>query len=256
MIRNVVKNWLLARDAIVSRPPGQFSAWEVKLRKARDRGLRLESALDGGAANGVWTRQFKRIYPDARVLAVDPRDDVQPELQQLAREHSGVTVAQTLLGDRAGEVEFHVASDQSSMLPDSDAPAGSRAPESSGAAGAGRLRKAPITTIDALIRSTSFPWPQLIKLDLQGAEMIALRGAADAMRHADALLLELSFFRLQKGAPLAAEMIAFLQERAFRLYDIAGLWHRPLDGALAQGDFLFLRDGHPLLADERWSNGS
>ena len=249
MIRSLVKNWLLARDAIVSRPPGQFSVWEIKLRKARDRGLRITSALDGGAANGGWTRQFKQIYPEAPVLAVDPRDDVQADLQQLSRELAGVTVAQTLLGADVGEVEFHESLDQSSMLPASDSPDGA-------GANSARARKAPITTIDALVRSLSFPWPQLIKLDLQGAEMIALRGADEALRHADALLLELSFIRLQKGAPLAAEMIAFLQERSFRLYDIAGLWHRPLDGALAQGDFLFLRDGHPLLADERWSNGS
>jgi hypothetical protein len=106
--------------------------------------------------------------------------------------------------------------------------------------------------MDALVARTSFGWPELIKLDLQGAEMIALRGGSECLRHAQALLLELSFIRLQQGTPLVDEVIAFLRERAFRVYDIAGLWHRPLDGALAQGDFLFLREGHPLLADERW----
>jgi FkbM family methyltransferase len=240
MIRNVVKNWLLARDAIVSRPPGQFNIWEIKLRKARDRGLRLNSALDGGAAGGDWTRQFKRIYPDAWVLAVDPRDDVQAELQQASRELGGVTVAQTLLGDRTGQVQFHESHDQSSMLP------------ASGGRNFGTLKTSPVTTMDALVARTSFGWPELIKLDLQGAEMIALRGGSECLRHAQALLLELSFIRLQQGTPLVDEVIAFLRERAFRVYDIAGLWHRPLDGALAQGDFLFLREGHPLLADERW----
>ena len=241
MIRPLVKKWLLARDAVLSRPPGQFNVWEVRLRKARARGLRLERVLDGGAATGTWTRELRSIFPDAGVLAVDPRDDVQPELQRLKSELGNITVAQTLLGESVGEVEFNESSDQSSMLPDS-----------SGAT-FGTVKRVPITTIDALVQSTGFGWPDLIKLDVQGAELIALRGATESLRHAQALLLELSFMQFQRGTPLFADMICWLRDRGFRVYDIASLWHRPLDGALAQGDFFFLREDHPLLADVRWS---
>jgi hypothetical protein len=114
----------------------------------------------------------------------------------------------------------------------------------------------PMTTLDVLVRRLSFPCPALIKLDLQGFEMDALKGAGECLRNAQALLLKLSFFRFQRGAPLAGEMTHFLGQHGFRIYDIPGLWSRPLDGALAQGDFLFLRDGHPLFADECWSADS
>jgi FkbM family methyltransferase len=241
MMRSLVKRFLLDRDLAVSRPPGQFNVWDVRLRKAKARGLHLGSVLDGGAAVGTWTREFKTVYPDARVLAVDPRDDVQPELQRMAQELSGITVAKTLLGESAGEAAFNEALDQSSMLPD---PSG---------AAFGTVKQVPITTIDALVQSTGFGWPDLIKLDVQGAELVALRGAGESLRHAQALLLELSFVEFQRGVPLFAEVVCWLRERGFRVYDIPSLWHRPLDGALGQGDFLFLRDGHPLLADQRWS---
>ena len=241
MIRTLAKKWLLGRDVALSRPPGRFDVWDVRLRKAKARGLRLGSVLDGGAAYGNWTREFKEVFPDARVLAVDPRDDVRPDLQRLARELPGVTLAQTLLGESVGEVSFNESFDQSSMLPDS-----------AGAA-FGTVKRLPVTTIDALVQSTGFGWPDLIKLDVQGAELVALRGAGESLRHAQTLLLELSFFPFQRGMPLFADVVCWLRERGFRVYDVPSLWHRPLDGALAQGDFLFLRDGHPLLADERWS---
>lgn len=244
MIRSTVKKWLLSRDTVISRPVGQFSVWEQKLQKTKARGLRITSALDGGAARGDWTREFKAIFPDAKVIAVDPRDDVQSELQLVARELSGVTVAQTLLGDHEGAVKFNEFTDQSSILP------------SAAGKSFGTVRTAPMTTIDKLVEKYGLPGLDLIKLDLQGAELIALSGAPQTLRRAQAVLLEVSFFRLQQGTPLAGEVIAFMHERGFRLYDIAGLWHRPLDGALAQGDFLFVKEAHPLVSDERWSAAS
>ena len=240
-IRDLIKNQLLRRDMILSRPPGQFDITALKLRKARDRGLKVATAVDGGAAEGLWTRQLKTIWPDAGVLCVEPREDTQPALRQLAREMPGVTVAQTLLGDREGEVEFYVHRDQSSMLPDAQGREW------------GEKRRAPITTLDALLAKLNLPDPDLLKLDLQGAELDCLRGASRCLAAAEAVLLEVSLIELQKGMPLMADVIPFMAQRGFRVYDILSLWHRPLDGALAQGDFLFAAERSGLLADTRWS---
>src|SRR5438552_1552045 len=97
-------------------------------------------------------------------------------------------------------------------------------------------------------------WP--VKLAAAKQRGLELRGATECLVHAQALLLDLSFFPLQQGAPLAGDVVCFLRDQAFRIYDIPALWHRPLDGALAQGDFLFLKQGHPLLTDNRWSTDS
>jgi len=241
VIRQILKSALLRRGMVLSRPPGQYNLLHVKLADAKRRGLELRCIVDGGAADGGWTREIKAIYPDALLLCVEPRDDVQPHLRQLAREFTGIHIAQTLLGPREGTVQFHDAGPQSSALPNSQGHS------------FGVTRTMPVSTLDALIADQKLSWPDLIKLDLQGYELDALAGAEQCMSHAQALLLELSFFQLQKGMPLADEVIAFLRQRQFHIYDIPALWHRPLDGALAQGDFLFLRQGHPLLADNRWS---
>jgi FkbM family methyltransferase len=241
VVRNFIKKWLLSRDIILSRPPGQFNITEIKLAKAMHRGLQVRVALDGGAADGNWARQFKQIFPQAQVICVEPREDAQAGLAQLASEISGIHIAKTLLGEAPGVVEFFEHADQSSMLPGSTRGA------------FGKTVRAPVDTIDALVARLGLPSPDFIKLDLQGAELKALAGAREALKTANAVQLEVGLFAFQKGSPLIGDVMEFMKERGFRTYDILGLWHRPLDGALAQGDVLFIREGHPLVADSRWS---
>jgi FkbM family methyltransferase len=241
MMRELVKKWLLDRGMVLSRPPGQFSLVNVKLRQAQARGLKLNCVLDGGASNGGWTRELRTVYPQATMICVEPRQDVQPALQQMATELRDIHIAPVLLGPEDRMTEFNESGVHSSALPNSQGKQ------------FGTARQVEMITLDALIARLKAPWPDLIKLDLQGYELDALKGAGQCLSHAQALLLELSFFELQKGAPLADEVIAFLRQRGFCIYDIPSLWHRPLDGALAQGDFLFLRLDHPLRSDHRWS---
>ncbi|CAN5606057.1 N/A [soil metagenome] len=241
-MREFVKQWLLSRGMILSRPPGQFSVQQVKLENAKRRGLKIEAAIDGGASDGSWARQLKETYPNVRVLCVEPRDECQAGLAQTARDVPGVDFAATLLGDFEGMMQLNVHDTQSSILNNSR---GEKFGET--------VKDYPITTLDKLIAHKKFPWPDLIKLDLQGAELQALAGATECLRRGQALLLEVSFIELQKGCPLLYDVVTFCHNAGYRVYDIPSLWHRPLDGALAQGDFLFLKHNHPLLRDARWS---
>jgi FkbM family methyltransferase len=240
MITDLFRKFLQNRGIFVSRHAGLFKLWPIKLKAAKERGLELRCVVDGGAHEGAWTRELKQVYPHAEVLCVEPRAGAQAKLRELASDLDGIHIVQTLLGPEDAQVQFNESLDRSSVLPNF---AGQRF---------GQTSTVPMTTLDAVVRKLNTPWPDLIKLDLQGFELEALRGATECMQHAQALLLELSLYRFQQGAPLAAEMIGFLGERGFRLYDIVGLWGRNLDGALAQGDFVFLRETHPLFSSNRW----
>lgn len=244
LVRELIKRALLRRDTILSRPPGQFELPNLKLAKARDRGLRVNFAVDGGAAEGRWAAELKAIYPAARVLCVEPRADAQPALRARAARLDGVVVAQTLLGAAEGNVAFYQHpshGDQSSVLP------------AAGRAGAVSPVAAPMTTLDRLVAKLGLPDPDLIKLDLQGYELECLKGASRCLAHAEAVLLEVSFIEIYRGMPLIGAVVPFMSERGFRVYDVPSLWHRPLDGALAQGDFLFVAERSQLLSDARWS---
>src|SRR5947209_5066905 len=105
-IRTVIKKWLLRRNMIISQPPGQFVITPHKLAKVKARGLDVKFAIDGGAAEGDFARTLLEIYPNAQVLCIEPRDDAQPSLAALVKEHPGVHVAPSLVGDHEGTLDF------------------------------------------------------------------------------------------------------------------------------------------------------
>jgi hypothetical protein len=49
------------------------------------------------------------------------------------------------------------------------------------------------------------------------------------------------------------DVIRYMTERGFAIYDIVGAAYRPLDGALARLDVVFVRDDSPLRAEHRYA---
>jgi hypothetical protein len=83
------------------------------------------------------------------------------------------------------------------------------------------------------------PPPDLIKLDVQGYELEVLRGGEACLRHARAVLCEVSFKVFYSGQPLFHEIVAFLAARGFTLSALGA--GTALGAPLGQADALFLR---------------
>jgi hypothetical protein len=97
----------------------------------------------------------------------------------------------------------------------------------------------PVVPLDTLVRREQLAWPDLIKLDVQGYELEALRGGEECLRHARAVLLEVSFRAYYAGQPLFAEVVAFLGQRGFVLHAVGEGTAR--GQPLVQTDALFVR---------------
>jgi FkbM family methyltransferase len=239
-LRNQIKKFLLKRNMIISQPPGQFNQFGWKLQQLKNRGAQIQTVLDGGAHAGEWSQDFVNVYPEVTSVLVEPRSEVQPLLKEFQATRKNCIVLQALLGASEGEVTFQNEGERSSILPNA-APGGG-----------GKTETAHMLTIDGIVQKHGLGKIDLIKLDLQGAELIALTGATETLKTTQFVLLEVSLMPFQKGQPIVDEVVGFMKARNFVLYDISGLWCRSLDGALAQGDFLFIRQDHPLRSDLRW----
>jgi FkbM family methyltransferase len=222
-------------------PTGQFDITWKRLKALSGRGLKVQMAVDGGASTGTWTRHLKQLYPEAQVLCVEPRQACQPALKELAARYQGIHVAQTLLGDHAGTVTFSEHGAQSSIFPNSQGKT------------FGSVQQLPMVPLDQLIERLQLPFPELIKLDLQGADLACLKGSPKCLAGKPAVLMEVLFLAIYRGMPLADEVVEFMSEHGYCCHDILSLWHRPLDGALAFGDFLFLPRDHRFRQDARWA---
>jgi hypothetical protein len=112
------------------------------------------------------------------------------------------------------------------------------------------------TTLDDSAKRLGWDAVGFLKLDVQGYELEVLRGGAGVLSTAEALLLEVAVLPVNEGAPTFAEVIRFLEDRGFIVYDICTLFRRPLDAALVQLDVIFLRATSPLLRDLRLDSGA
>lgn len=80
------------------------------------------------------------------------------------------------------------------------------------------IRKQRTTTIENIFKQNGLDGSKynFWNFDIQGAELLALKGAGDLLKNADALYMEVNEEHLYKGCALIGELDAFLKEHGFR----------------------------------------
>ncbi|WP_461441697.1 FkbM family methyltransferase [Metallibacterium sp.] len=82
--------------------------------------------------------------------------------------------------------------------------------------------------------------PALLKLEVQGYELQALRGCEALLDRFQYVYCECSFVELYAGQALADAVISWLRERGLRLISVYNMANEE-DGRAVQADFLFGR---------------
>jgi FkbM family methyltransferase len=83
-------------------------------------------------------------------------------------------------------------------------------------------------SLDTIVKQNKWPLPDLIKIDVQGAELDILRGASDCINNANDIILEAQTTEYNIGAPKAQDVIEYLKEKGFKL--ISTFAHNSNDG--------------------------
>jgi FkbM family methyltransferase len=211
------------------------------LAAMKRRGFQPGVAIDVGAYSGEWTLSLRQLFPETRVLMVEPQAARRERLRSLTHVHAGVEFAPVLLGPTAAAgVTFYQAETGSSVLRDR-----------------GNAAAAPVamemTTLDAVTRATPFERADFLKLDVQGYELEVLKGAEQLLATVEAVMMEVNLIAVYDGAPLADEVVAYMAAHGFRVYDVCTFFRRPYDQALWQVDMIFVRATSPLMASTRWA---
>jgi FkbM family methyltransferase len=208
------------------------------LRRLRRHGLIIHSVVDVGAARGEWTEMCREVFPDATYALFEPRRSTAGALDELCRRHPRVRVFHTALGARTGEQTFYSTGDQSSFLPSSFA---------------GPQLTLPIARLDDLVERGDVSPPHLIKADVQGYELEVLAGAERCLDSCEVLFLEANYRRFYEHAPLAEDVICYVRDRGYRLFDICTYVQRPCDLELAYSDLCFAKASSALFAYEGYA---
>lgn len=187
------------------------------------------SVLDIGANRGHWTAEAKTLWPEAYFMLIEGNPECDPILAS-----TGHPYRIALLSDTEKEVTFYTRLN---------------APACTGAsyyrettqfyAGDNAIPHTLQTdTLDRLFPDDKF---DLIKIDVQGAELDVLKGGANLVGRASALLLECAVSNYNDGAPTVVEILDYCRRIGFkRNVHIENIPH-PVTRQIVQQDILFLR---------------
>jgi FkbM family methyltransferase len=195
----------------------------------RSLGYSPAAVIDVGVGNGTF--DLYDAFPNASFLLIEPLEEFRPVLDDIAQRYRASYVLAAAGGARGSTVIFvHAHLEGSSVFQERGEQTGIVA------------REVEMVAIDDLCDEKSLTGPYLIKVDVQGGELVALSGAARSLSDAEVVILEVSLFQFVEGGPEVYDIVAFMKANGFVAYDMFGGHTRPLDGALAQVDIVFVKE--------------
>jgi FkbM family methyltransferase len=219
LIPKAIKEYLKEKLGV----PNMFSSF----KNMKKLGFDPRFIVDIGAYEGDWSKEMNKIFPSADILLIEGQTEKAPILENLCKSVPKFAYQIALLGAAPTEVRFNKYETASSVLSENNMTNA-------------EIESRKLTTLDTIVDQKAIDGSVLIKIDTQGYELEILKGATQFLQKADVVLLEVSLLNIYIDSPLVDEVMFFMKEKGFYLYDICSIIRRPLDGALYQSDFIFV----------------
>jgi FkbM family methyltransferase len=211
--------------------------WDVERRIAHVVPAADPLILDVGAHIGQSNRMFRRMFPSATIWSFEPDPDSFTQLAASVDATLPGGCVQVAFADRVGTAPFHrnPIGHTNSLY--------ARNPDSQDSIDQVRARTegrdaTPVSErIDVPVRRVA-DWCDeqhiraidLLKVDVQGAEVDVLRGAAAVLADTVTVAVEISFFDLYERSNSFSDVEAVLHPAGLRLYALAEVSDNPMNG--------------------------
>lgn len=189
--------------------------------------------IDGGAHKGETTAEFKRAFSDPKIIAFEPQPLLAEKIQKEYENDDGVEVYNTAIGaEKKAKKLYKIGkySGRSSLF----------TPKYSnhGADDVEKRIDVQMQKLDDCISEKV----DILKLDLQGYELNALKGANNVLKNTDVILTEVQFKDLYENASTFCDIHKYLTQRRFKLYNLYTMSTNPDDGHLEWGDAIYVSE--------------
>jgi len=194
--------------------------------------IKPKVVYDIGACVLHWTDKAKLVWPDANFYAFEAMDST-----EFLYKEEGIPYNMGLLSNQDNkEITFY----ENNEHPGGNSYYRENTEFSPAAAvlfsDAHRVVKQSMT-LDTVVKQRNFLLPDLIKMDVQGAELDILKGATETIKHCRDLILEIAHVEYNKGAPHKDEIIAYVESLGFKLVTPVFA-----SATASDGDYHFTRD--------------
>ena len=201
--------------------------------------LRPGVIVDVGANRGQTAIKLSALLPEWKIYAFEPFPDAFIKLEKAVSSLSNVVPLNIAISNKTGTADFHVNSSNvtNSLLPATSTGI-SYFPEQLDLQ---RIIQVFTKTLDDWSKEANIHDIQILKMDVQGSELLVLEGATELlMNSVQFVFSEVQFLPIYQDSATFGKLEAFLIERGFSLYQLYDLHSSP-DGRLLYGDALFIR---------------
>lgn len=216
-----------------------------RLQHAKKIGFSPKVIFDGGANIGGWSKNVAaEIFPGSQIVLIEPNPSLQTTIKKtISKIQPPPILLNVALGESQGDASLNMWGDareeaNASLLEHVRGKAK-------------RIIQVRVDTLDNISERLSLN-PDLIKLDLQGYELFALRGGSKVLKNAEFAIIETSCLEAYIGRATPRDIIDIMYDYDYCLYDIVDCYYRPYDGALTGWDFFFVKNCSILKEYKGW----
>ena len=171
----------------------QITNRHIIIKLLKDKKFIPKNIIDVGCGYGEWTNVMLDYFPSSKYYLYDANKNNEKYLKNLIKYNKNVRYKICLLTDKISNYTKHpriVKNMKSSTLK------------------------------NELHKELSRFKNNLVKLDVQGSELKVLDGLGDLIDNFEVIILEVSLHEYNKGAPLFIDIINYMKEKNFKLYDL------------------------------------
>ena len=210
--------------------------------------------FDIGACEGESSLRYQRLFPNARIFSFEPLPSNFDLVKKYIEEYNAgqsIFPFQFCLSDKQEELTFYVSSGKPEGASDENWDYGNKSSSLLPPSGTidvhpwlkfNQAIKVQSTTLEDFCLSNTISKIDFIHMDVQGAELLVLKGAGDFLQHINMVWLEVESVELYKEQPLKADIEYFMNSNGFikledTVYSEAG------DQFWAKRDFVLAKKG-------------
>ena len=187
--------------------------------KLKTFGVDIKQVIDGGCHEGLWSKRIKEIFPNVNCHLIDPQDIFEEKLKTLG------TFYKIALGQHNEERYFYFATNKQKT-------AGSSLYQENSNIIFDKKKIETKRLSDVVPKQTY----DVIKLDIQGAELEVIEGSLELFQTTKWVQLECPVYNNNKGAPNFEHYINYMANCNFKVFDIDNVF---FNGKLMGVDFIF-----------------
>ena len=188
--------------------------------RLKENGIQFNNIIDVGCYKGSWTSKVKLIYPDANYYLIDPNNIYEEKIKTLG------IFYQEVVGQQEDKREFNFSENELEETGNSLYEENSNIQFNK--------KTVMVKPLKDIVPDQIY---DLIKMDVQGAELEIMEGSLELFQKTKFVQLECPIHHNNKGAPKFEHYINYMANSNFKVFDIDTIF---FNTKLMVLDFLFV----------------